>query len=381
MNIIIAPDSFKESLTCAQAACAIKDGILRVFPNARTKTVLMADGGEGTAQVLCSILGGTERRLRITGPLGLEISSGYVLCGNGAAVIETASAAGLDLIPPEQRSAMDTTTYGVGQLIASALDHGCRELTIGLGGSSTNDCGIGMARALGARFLNAQGSELPGRGRDLEQIQSVDLSGLDQRLRGCRIYALCDVTNPLLGPNGSAAVFGPQKGAGPDDIASLERGAENLAFLMQGISGRNAAAFSGAGAAGGLGFGLAAFCGAELVCGADTILNLQNFDSLITAADLVVTGEGRLDRTSSMGKVISALSRRCRSAGVPLIALAGSISGGVNDSLCNAAESCVCSFIDPDEAIGNASALLTDAAERAFRLISLGKNLSDNVWK
>jgi len=330
--VVCAPDSFKGSLSAPEAAAAMARGIeLNLGPErVAVRSVPLADGGEGTVAALVEAAGGEYVDADVQGPLGASVRARWGLIEGGAtAVIEMAAAAGLPLVPPEERNPLRATTFGVGQLIAAALDRStAKRILIGVGGSATCDGGIGMAQALGARFTFKGGDKdrEPLTGGDLERLGGIDLSGMDLRLRDREIEVLCDVTNPLLGSEGAAAVYSPQKGASPADVASLESGLSNLANLWRQAGVGEVGDLPGAGAAGGLAAGLVAFCGARLTPGIDRILDAAGFDRAADGADLVLTGEGTFNRQSLAGKVVSGVARRCRAAGLPAVVLAGSVS-------------------------------------------------------
>ena len=397
MKICIAPDSFKGTLSSQEAAERIARAARRVFPGVETVCLPMVDGGEGTAAAMAAACGGRLQEAQAAGPLAFDerrpagagvAAPDWAETGRtpvpvwaalpDAAVIETAQAAGLPLVPEALRDPRYTTTYGVGQLLTAALDAGYRDILLALGGSATNDGGLGLARALGLRALDREGRELRGTGADLARVAALDLAGLDPRLRDCRIRLLCDVRNPLLGPEGAAAVFGPQKGASPEAVAELERGMAAYARVVEAACGRSIASLPGAGAAGGLGVPLLAFCGAELVRGVDAVLDAAHFEARLAGCDLVVTGEGRIDAQSAMGKAPAGVAARARVRGVPTVVIAGSILPGAEALYGLGAASlqstlrCVASL---EETLGQAGPWLEDAAERMFRLIALGQTL------
>lgn len=326
MKIVIAPDSFKESLSALDVAREIKAGFSEVFPDADYVLVPVADGGEGTVEALVAATGGEVVTLRATGPLGEPVEAFYGLTGDGAtAVIEMAAASGLELVPPDRRDPLKTTTFGVGEMIRAALDRGARHLIVGVGGSATNDGGAGMAQALGIRLLDAAGRDLPPGGGALGDLVRIDLSGLDPRIAGCRIEVACDVDNPLVGPNGASAIFGPQKGATAETIAHLDAGLANLAAKLAEETGLSVADLPGGGAAGGLAAGLHAFLGAELRPGAEIVMNAVGLDAAVADADLVLTGEGRIDHQTIHGKTPIGVAAVAKRRGRPVVAIAGSL--------------------------------------------------------
>jgi glycerate kinase len=384
MRILIACDSFKGSLSSAEAAKHITIGIRRVFADAWVDAIPIADGGEGTALALTEALGGRLERVQVHGPMGDALEAVYGMLPGGEGVMDMASASGLTLVPEGKTDVMSATTYGTGQLISAALDKGCRRIFMGIGGSATNDGGLGMAQALGVRFLDGEGRAMGSQnqsaasflaGKHLAEVAAVDLSHVDNRLKTVEISVLCDVTNPLCGPAGASYVYGPQKGAGPMEQALLDDGLAHLAEVVRRCTGSDYATAPGAGAAGGLGFGLMAFAGAKLLPGIDFMLNAAGFDEKGRQADLVVTGEGRLDRQSAFGKTPAGIARRGVALGTPVVAVGGAIEGGMDDLYkagISAAEACVCAPMPLAEAMEKAPALLADAAERLMRGIALG---------
>lgn len=331
-TIVLAPDSFKESLTAAGVCAAMESGFRVAFPDARFVHVPMADGGEGTVQSLVDATAGTLRTATVTGPLGEPVEASYGVLGDGVTgVIEMAAASGLELLTPEQRDARVTTSYGTGELILACLDAGVRQLIIGLGGSATNDGGAGMAQALGARLRDADGQPLAPGGAALANLASVDASGVDPRLADLGIDVACDVSNPLCGPEGASAVYGPQKGASPEDVAELDAALGVWADALARDLDRDIAEVAGAGAAGGLGAGLLAFTSARLRPGIDIVIERTRLPESVAGASLVVTGEGRMDGQTRFGKTPFGVARVARQAGVPVIGIAGSVGEDIED--------------------------------------------------
>ncbi|WP_409290814.1 glycerate kinase [Peribacillus sp. SCS-37] len=327
MKIVIAPDSFKESLTSLEAARAIETGFKSIFPDAEYCRLPMADGGEGTVQSLVDATGGRIEERTVTGPLGKPVKAFYGLSGDGqTAVIEMAAASGLHLVPPAERNPLVTTTRGTGELIAAALDTGVKHIIIGIGGSATNDGGAGMIQALGGRLLDAAGKEIGPGGGALRELDTIDLSGLDVRLQNVRIEAACDVDNPLTGRSGASAVFGPQKGASPEMVELLDQNLTHFADIAERALGKSFRDTEGAGAAGGLGAGLLAFLQAELKKGVQIVLEAVRFEEAVKDADLVITGEGRIDSQTIHGKTPIGVAKAAKKYGVPVIAMAGSLS-------------------------------------------------------
>ncbi len=339
MRIIIAPDSFKESIDARTAAEAIARGVRRANPHAEIDLIPMADGGEGTVDALVAAGGGEIRRTRVTGPLHepVEANWGLITAPDGAvtAVLEMAAASGLALVPPDRRNPLVTTTFGTGELMRAALDAGAKRLLVGIGGSATTDGGAGAAQAVGVRFLDGDDAPLPEgiAGGDLDRVARIDMAKRDPRIGAVAITVASDVDNPLCGPRGAAAIYGPQKGATPAQVAVLDRHLAHLATLIRRDLGCAVEGIAGAGAAGGLGAGLVAFFNATLSPGVRLVMDAVGFEQRIAGADLILTGEGRLDAQSLMGKVIAGVGHAGRAAGVPVIALAGAAGDGAKDTL------------------------------------------------
>ncbi|WP_026478813.1 glycerate kinase family protein [Alkaliphilus transvaalensis] len=329
MKIIIAPDSFKESMTAQEAANAIEDGIKKILPNADCIKVPMADGGEGTTQSLVDATKGVLFKKEVLGPLGNPVEAYYGILGNGTTgVLEMASASGLQLVPKNKRNPLITTTYGTGQLIKAALDHGVRHLVIGIGGSATNDGGAGMLQALGIKLLNKQGEELPFGGGYLDQLFQIDTTGIDPRLSKTVIEVACDVTNPLTGKTGASYIFGPQKGATPEMVLHLDENLKHYAKIIKAQLGKDINDIPGAGAAGGLGAGLIAFLSARLMKGVELVIQHTHLEEKLVGAGLVITGEGSIDGQTVFGKTLFGIATVAKKNGVPVIALGGSIGEG-----------------------------------------------------
>jgi glycerate kinase len=327
MKIVIAPDSFKESLSALEVANAVEKGFREVFPEAEYVKVPMADGGEGTVQSLVDATGGRIVETEVTGPLGERVSAFFGMLGDGkTAVIEMAAASGLHLVPREKRNPLVTTTRGTGELILAALDEGAEHIIIGIGGSATNDGGAGMIQALGGRLLDQYGKEIGPGGGSLSELADIDLSGLDVRLKHVKIEVACDVDNPLTGPKGASAIFGPQKGATPEMVATLDKNLQHYADVIERVLGKQVKDIPGAGAAGGLGAGLLAFLQAELKRGVEIVLETVKFHERIQDASLVITGEGRIDGQTIFGKTPIGVAKAAKRYNIPVIAIAGSLS-------------------------------------------------------
>ncbi|HEU4785339.1 MAG TPA: glycerate kinase [Ktedonobacterales bacterium] len=381
MYIVVAPQSLKGSLDAAEVGGAIAAGIRRVWPDADIRVVPVADGGEGTVRALVAATSGTLRHARVAGPLGEPVNAEYGMLGGsrtGAAVIEMAAASGLPLVPPDSRDPRVTTTRGTGELMRAALDAGARRLLIGIGGSATNDGGAGMAQALGVRLLDAQSNELSAGGAALAHLARIDTSGLDPRLKDVELQVASDVTNPLCGPEGASAVYGPQKGATPEMVSELDAALAHYGEALKRDLGADVANMPGAGAAGGLGAGLLAFAHAQLVPGAHLVLETLDFAHILDGATLVFTAEGQLDRQTAYGKAVGAVAAAARKAGAHVVALAGSVAAddaALEKLGIDAALSIASGPMSLEESMANTSRLLTDAAARATRLIALGMGL------
>ena len=326
MIVVIAPDSYKESLSALEVATQIELGFKEVFPDAVCIKVPMADGGEGTVQAMVEATDGQRIEVAATDPLGQRIRSFYALTGDGhTAMIEMAAASGLGLVPPSQRNPNLTSSFGTGELILAALDAGARHLILGIGGSATNDGGAGMLQALGVQLLDAQGTALPPGGGALGALARIDITGLDARLRDTRVEVACDVDNPLTGPRGASAIFGPQKGATPEMVQTLDANLKHFAHIIQRDLGVDVDAVPGAGAAGGMGAALLAFLRGELRPGCEIIAKAVGLDAAVRDADLVITGEGRIDQQTIFGKTPFGVATVAKRHGKPVIAIAGSL--------------------------------------------------------
>ncbi|OBG81287.1 glycerate kinase [Mycobacterium sp. E802] len=336
MKIVLAPDSFKESMTASQAVAAMREGISAVFPRAECLGVPMADGGEGTVDAVVDALGGERVTADVFDPLGRPVRATYgYVPERRLAVIETASAAGLELVAPADRDILRANTFGVGQLILSALDRGAGELLIGLGGSATNDGGTGMLNALGVAFTDADGRPLPPGGAALARLHHIDIAGLDPRLSDVHVQIASDVTAPLLGSGGASAVFGPQKGATPHDVAVLDAALTRLAEVTETALGHARPDRPGAGAAGGLGFGLMEFLAAECDPGVEVIADTVGLERALTGADWVFTGEGSVDAQTMLGKTPFGVAQVAARTGTPVVIFAGRVSPDADVLLAN----------------------------------------------
>ena len=327
MNILIAPDSFKESLSALKVSQAIASGFKDIFPSVNCILLPVADGGKGTTDALINSTGGKARFTQVQDPLGNPINAQWGILGNGkTAVIETAAASGLDLVPNELRNPLLTSSYGTGQLIMAALEEGGEKIIIGLGGSATNDGGCGILRALGAVFTDQHGQPLPPGGGSLANLADLDISNLDPRLYSVTFEVACDVDNPFLGPEGASAVFGPQKGANPQQVAELEQCLTNYSDILSRVCGVDIRSIPGSGAAGGIGAALSALFKTELKSGIEIVLDAVEINKHLPTSQLVITGEGKIDDQSLRGKTPIGVAKRAKTFGCPVIALAGSVS-------------------------------------------------------
>ncbi|MCC7252587.1 glycerate kinase [Hyphomicrobium sp.] len=382
MKIVIAPDSFKENLTSLEVASEIETGLRRVWPDATYVKVPMADGGEGTVQSLVDATGGRIVKCAVTGPLGQKVLASYGLLGNGrTAVIEMAEASGLPLVPKAERDPLRATTFGTGELVADAINRGVEEIIIGLGGSATNDGGVGFAQALGVRFIDKDGAPItePLGGGRLDEIFAIDSRWINPGLASVKISVASDVTNPLTGDKGASYVYGPQKGATPEMVLKLDRNLGHLAALMKRDLHADVAERPGAGAAGGMGAGLLAFANAELKRGVELVVAATRLDDHMKGAALAVTGEGRVDFQTAFGKTPSGVATSARRHGVPVVAIGGGLADDANGVFLHgidAIESATPNAMPLDVAIKKSRQYLQDAAERVARLVVLGQQMA-----
>ena len=371
MKYLVAMDSFKGNFSSYEAGSVVRSGILEAAPDAQVQIVPIADGGEGTVEAIVTGLGGEYVDAPATDALGRPVTARFGVAGR-IAVIEMAAASGLPLIEKPLRNAKAATTYGTGELIRAALDHGCRDFIIGLGGSATTDGGHGMARALGVRFLDAAGHDIGNGGGALGELASIDLSGLDARIRDCTFRIACDVENPLCGEHGSAAIFGPQKGATPEDVALLDRNLAHYAHVLADTIGHDYANVPGAGAAGGLSMGFMAFCGGKLEQGIDLVLDTIGFDEQAREADILISGEGATDYQTAYGKAPVGVCRRGAKYGKPGFIISGTLGrdyDAVYQSGVTSVVSTIVSAMTNEEAIAQSETLLRKAAVRLVRTI------------
>ncbi|ROT98808.1 glycerate kinase [Marinobacter sp. R17] len=333
-HILIAPDSFKESLSASEVADAIRGGLAQALPEATFTTLPLADGGEGTMEALVIAAGGRYETTEVTGPDGNPVKARFGLIHEDrTAVIEMAEASGLQRLPQARRNPMKTTTRGTGELIIDALDLGVEQIILTLGGSATNDGGLGMAQALGVKALDAAGNAIGPGGQGLLDVSSINLHELDTRIPATRFRVICDVNNPLTGPNGATYVFGPQKGATDEMLIALDQGMARYGALLEQVVSRKLADMPGAGAAGGMGMAACAFLRGRLEPGVDVVMDAVGLREQLKKADLVITGEGRIDGQTARGKTLAGLAREAAQAGVPVVALAGSVGDDYDEAL------------------------------------------------
>jgi glycerate kinase len=379
MRIVIAPQSLKGSLTAAEAGQAIADGVRAVYPQAEIDIVPVADGGEGTVQALVDATDGELIQQTVTGPLNTPVQAFFGLLGDGrTAAIEMAASSGLPLVPPERRDPRITTTYGVGELILAALDRGSRHFIIGIGGSATNDGGAGMAQALGVLLLDNEGNPLPFGGATLTKLAHISLENIDPRLAECTVEVACDVNNPLCGPTGASTIYGPQKGATPEMVTLLDNALAHYADIIERDMGRTLREIPGAGAAGGLGFGLMAFLHATLRPGAQIVLEAVKLEEHVRTAGLVITAEGQLDSQTAYGKSVGAVAAIAKRYGLPVLALAGGLGQDYQSVYALGVDAIAVLPSGPmplSYAMEHASQLMSDATERALKLIRVGIQL------
>ncbi|HEN3347568.1 TPA: glycerate kinase [Yersinia enterocolitica] len=376
MKIVIAPDSYKESLSALEVAVQIEAGFRTQFPDAEYIKLPVADGGEGTVEAMVAATAGRMIKANVTGPLGDEVDAFYGVSGDEkCAFIEMAAASGLELVPPPLRNPLKTTSYGTGELIGKALNQGVKHIIIGIGGSATNDGGAGMVQALGVKLLDKHGKQIGFGGGKLAELDRIDISELDPRIKSCRIEVACDVTNPLTGSAGASAVFGRQKGATPAMIVQLDEGLRHYADVIKRHLGIDVDQVEGAGAAGGLGAALLAFCGATLSPGIDIVTDALGLDALVRDATFVITGEGRMDSQTIHGKVPVGVARVAKRYNKPVIGIAGNLTDDV-DVVYEHGLDAVFSVIDTictlDQALDNAAGNVFRAARNIAATLAIG---------
>lgn len=378
MKILIAPDSFKESMTAQQATAAIATGIRRVVPAAKLVQLPMADGGEGTVTALVEATGGEYRSAVVHDPLGRKVTAQYGLINAGqTAVIEVAAASGIQFIDPASQNPQKTSTYGTGELILAALDQGVQEIIIGLGGSGTTDGGAGLAQALGVHLLDCHGEELQPGGGELQRLAKIDDSELDPRLQQVALLLASDVTNPLTGPQGAAAVFGPQKGAQPADVTALDQGLHHYAQVIKQDLGKDVEELAGAGAAGGLGAGLLAFTPAHLQSGIDLVIKFSRLKEQLEGIDYAFTGEGKIDFQTQFGKTPAGVAKAVHQVTTaPVVGIAGKLGRGAEELCTTGLFAAIFAITNGaksfDQAIVDSPADLATTAENVMRLLTIG---------
>ena len=382
MRILIAPDSFKESLSSKQAAMAIEQGFKQVFPQAEYRLLPMADGGEGTTESILAATEGQRVAVKVQGPLGTPVETFFGLVKNGStAIIEVAAASGLDLVPMAKRNPMHTSSYGTGEIILAALNMGVKHFVLGLGGSATNDGGIGLLGALGAKFRKASGEEISLNGLGLTDLASIDLQNFDPRLADAHFDVACDVDNPLCGPDGAAAVFGPQKGATPEMVKMLDQGLERLANIAQ-ASFNYKMNMPGCGAAGGIGGAVYAFLKGQLRAGIEIVAEVVGLEAEVQKADLVITGEGRIDGQTLHGKTPVGVAKIAKKYAKPVIAIGGTLTDDAA-KVCSAGIDAIASSLRRPctlaEALKDGGKNLTMASADIARMLLVGSKFSFNI--
>lgn len=379
MKIVISPDSFKGSCSAIDIAKNIKEAIHSVDATVDLVTIPVADGGEGTIDAITSCVDACIYELEVKDPLGKPVVAKYaILKESGIAIIEMAQASGLPLVPVDEKNPMIATTYGTGELMKAALDRGCKKMIIGIGGSATNDGGAGALMALGASFKNAQGEEVSLGGAALKELHSIDLSGFDKRLLDIEITVACDVTNPLTGADGASHIYGPQKGATPEMVEALDLALGHFANLSASVLGEDFSNCPGAGAAGGIGFALMAYCKAKFAAGIDIVLDVCGFDKELEDADLIITGEGRIDGQSVCGKVLYGIGMRAKEKGVPVFAFGGAVlpdSEALLDCGISAMFSTASGPMTLEYAMEHTDILLKQSVKNAMRAFFAQKNV------
>ncbi|NIG18659.1 glycerate kinase [Pantoea sp. Al-1710] len=379
MKIVIAPDSYKESLSALEVAAAIEAGFSEIFPDAEYVKIPVADGGEGTVEAMVAATQGSIVRLTVTGPLGAPVEAFYGLSGDErSAFIEMAAASGLELVPAAQRDPLITNSYGTGELIKNALDRGVDHIIIGIGGSATNDGGSGMMQALGARLLDQQGNEIAFGGGALPQLARIEIDQLDKRIQQCRIEVACDVTNPLTGEEGASAIFGPQKGATPELVQQLDKALAHYAEIIHRDLDIDVLHIAGGGAAGGMGAALHAFCQAELRRGIEIVTEALGLADQVQDADLVITGEGRIDSQTINGKVPIGVAKVAKQFKKPVIGIAGSLTadvGVVHQHGLDAVFSVLFSIGSLEDALANAAQNVRLTSRNVAATIKVGQAL------
>jgi len=381
MKIVIAPDSFKGCLNALSVAKAMRLGVKRAYPESVVDMIPMADGGEGTVEAMLSSVSGVKVKVNTTDPLGRPLEASYGLIDNGlTAIIEMAAASGLTLLSKEEKRPRITSTYGTGLLIRDALKRGVNKILLGIGGSATNDGGAGMAVALGVKLLDSRGKELPLGGEALASLAKIDMSEINPHLSKVKVEVACDVQNPLCGPEGASAVYGPQKGAGPEDVRVLDAALKNLGERLSAVTGTNLLKLAGGGAAGGLGAGAVGFLGAQLRGGSQIVLEVSNAEEKIKCANLVLTGEGRTDFQTAYGKVPVGVAALAKKHNVPVLVISGSVEGPPDVFSAQGIQSCFSISEGPgtfEEAFAKAQEQLEREVWRILTVWKLGWESAD----
>ena len=378
MKFLFASDSFKGTLSSQKTAELLTEAAREIFPDCRCDSIVVADGGEGTTDAVLTSTNGKKISVQVHGPLWEKITCNYGMLDEKRAVMEMAAASGLPLVPEEKKDPRHTTSYGTGEMIADALSRGFRDISIAIGGSATNDGGIGCIRALGGKFLDENNQELKGCGEDLIKIRKIDLSGLNPRIKDCKFTVMCDVTNPLCGKDGATYTFGRQKGATPEIQKELEEGMCNYRDIIKEQFDLDMDKIPGAGAAGGLGTALMVFLNGTLKSGIETVLNLVDFDEHLKEVDVVVTGEGATDWQSVFGKVMQGVGVHCKKHHIPAVAIVGSMGTGAEDIFDYGIESIITTvngIMPLSDALNHAEELYLGAARRLFRLLKAGMQI------
>ena len=375
-KIVIAPDSYKGCLSALDVANIIESAILEFYPKINIVKVPIADGGEGTVDALVTATKGKFIYSEVLNPLGEKILAKWGILGDGtSAVIEMASASGLPLVPKEKRNPYITSTFGTGQLILSALNAKCKKIVIGIGGSATNDGGAGMAKALGVKFFDESDNELEEGGLALQKLKRIDISNIEARIKDVEILVACDVDNPLCGPRGASAVYGPQKGATPEMVKELDKALLNFSKVSKEATGKDVKDIPGAGAAGGLGAGLMLFTNASLIPGVELVLKITGFDTLVRDADLVITGEGNTDFQTVFGKAPVGVAKAAKKYNIPVICISGGLGDGYESVFENGIDAIISISSKPaslEECMLNGATLLKSATKRLIRVLQVG---------
>lgn len=381
MKLLFASDSFKGSISSRESIGLLTRAAHAVFGECECAGVPVADGGEGTSEAVMEAAGAEKICLKVHGPYMKETDAFYCALDSERALIEMAKASGLTLAAPEKRNPLNASTYGTGEMILDAVNRGFTDISIAVGGSATNDGGIGCMKALGVRFYDEAGNELEGKGRDLIKIKRIDTSGFREKIKNVKFTVMCDVDNPLCGPNGATYVFGPQKGAGEDIVCELEKGMRNYRDVIIKQFGADPDELPGSGAAGGLGAALIVFLNAKIKSGIEAVLDMTGFDGMLSDTDLVVTGEGNADGQSLRGKAVYGIGMRCKKYGVPAVALVGGIGKEAERLMDHGIDSIfttINSAMDIKTAVERAEELYFDAAVRMFRFIKTGMHIAEN---